>query len=66
MSKKRKDKLTDRDWERVLKLRCASKLGHAPAREDLRFLERALCEDPVRYRSLDKKVFDATKPFGAG
>lgn len=60
--KKQQVELTEQDWSRVFDLRCTSKSGRRKLdRDELRLCERALFTDPVRYRAMDKNVFNATK-----
>lgn len=54
------------DQERVFKLRCKSKLGHGLSDEELEYCASMSKKYKAWYGSLDKRVFDATKPYGAG
>jgi len=53
------------DAGRLLDVRCRGKRGEYLGPEDILFCERMSREFPEYYESLDKKVFEATKPFGA-
>ncbi len=58
-------KLTDSEWEKVFRLRCSTKQGHAISLEDGDLVKRAFREDRARYSAASRDVFNATKPFGA-
>jgi len=60
-----KKKLTESEWSLVFRIRCRSKSGHQPSHDEMKLLERAFKEDPERYKAMDERVFDETKPFGA-
>lgn len=53
------------DADRLFDIRCQGKRGEYLRPEDLKFCEKMAKEFPEFYKSLDKKVFEATKPFGA-
>ncbi len=63
--RKRKQKLTERDWQRVFEIRCRSKRGEHVPDDDMRLCETAYAEDGDRYTALGPRVFEATKPVGA-
>jgi hypothetical protein len=65
MAKKAKP-LTDSEWDEVFRLRCRSKRGEYLSPDHQALLERAYKSDPKRYGELDRPVFEATKPYGAG
>jgi hypothetical protein len=58
-------KLTDVEWRAVYKLRVRGRSGATFDQAEQKLLERALKEDPARYRELGHDAFDATVPFGS-
>jgi hypothetical protein len=63
--RKVRKELTESEWADVFRLRCRSKRGEFLSTEEGRRCRLAWESDPERYESLNKAVFDATKPFGA-
>jgi len=59
---KRPDRVTRK---RCFELRCKSKNGQHLRPEEMKFLAHVLRDYPEWYRSLNKDVFEATKPFGS-
>jgi hypothetical protein len=61
-----KKPLTDEEWERVFKARCASKSGcRELSKEEKELCYRAYLVDGKRYAEMDIDVFNATVPFGS-
>ncbi len=61
----RKASLTDAEWSRVFRARCASKRGEDLSPDDRTLIERAYKEDPKRYAAMNDAIFEATKPVGS-
>lgn len=53
------------DAERCFELRCRSKRGERLTDEEHTFLRGLWEKHPAWYGSLDARVFEETKPFGA-
>jgi hypothetical protein len=51
--------------ELVYKLRCRSKRGETLAREEFKFLQRAMRQWPEEYAAMNTEIFVATAPFGS-
>lgn len=65
MKRKNRPPPTEYDWSRVFDVRCRTKRGKEVTADEHDLCYRAYKEDPGRYGVLDRKVFEATKPFGA-
>jgi hypothetical protein len=63
--KKRKQPLTETEWQAVFKGRCNSKRGQLNTPEVQALIERAFRENRKRYGEMDVDVFNATVPFGS-
>ncbi len=61
----KRKKLTEAEWSQVFRIRCRSKSGSQPSADEMKLLDRAFKEDPDRYKAMNERVFDETKPFGA-
>jgi hypothetical protein len=57
--------LTEKEWEMVLQIRCRSKEGRHPSKQERALTARAFDLDPDRYGKMDEAVFNATVPFGS-
>jgi len=51
--------------QRLFDIKCRSKVGKAITRAEQRFCERMYKLYPEEYADDERKVFEATKPFGA-
>lgn len=67
MSKRtRMHQLTDDEWRRVFRVRCASKSGSRELTDEEKSLvQTAFDSDPERYSKMEIDVFNATVPFGS-
>ena len=63
--KKPKVPLTEAEWSRVFRIRCASKQGQRVTEEEHALINRAYAENSKRYGGMDADVFDATVPAGS-
>jgi len=55
--------LSEADWARVFRIRCAVKQGQHISDGERALFVRA--SDPERYAAMDADVFDATVPLGS-
>jgi len=53
------------DKQKLFKLRCRSKRGDHISAEELEWCRLMLKKYPEHYRSIEKDVYEATKPYGA-
>lgn len=56
--------MTEEQRKKVFELRCKSKMGTPPTKKELKFLMLMLEKYPEDYKSMNKEIFEATKPFG--
>lgn len=61
----KKPPLTETEWARVFRMRCASKRGESISGDDADLFRRAYREDPARYSAMNADVFDAAVPVGS-
>lgn len=57
--------ISEMEWERVFRIRCASKEGRGMSEDDRALITRAYEADPKRYASMNDDIFDATVPIGS-
>lgn len=57
--------MNDNDKLKVFTLRCKSKTGGKITRTEIRYLESMMKKYSEEYKSMDKEIFEETKPFGS-
>lgn len=58
--------LTDDEKSRLIEIRKRSKQGGKLSRHELKFVQRCHDQDPDSFDNIESRVFEETKPFGAG
>ena len=62
---RRRQKLTEKEWQAVFAARCKSKQGRGLTPAEQALVNRAFAEDEDRYGDMERDVFNATVPFGS-
>jgi hypothetical protein len=57
--------MTSEEYNRTFDIKCRSKTGTPPTKEEMKFLIRMMKLYPETYSKMEKEVFEATRPFGS-